>query len=213
MDHRIQVLMTIKRFDSDNFGEEAIASVARVDFLKGLEAIGWLLKKQLIFHHKGSYHITTVGVEFLERVGLFSRRPQNPSKWKDEALTGVREKTSQASGHVVSEQSKIDRAVLSTSTMDADEGIRPDKVLAEIQNLERCRSSVCRQLGIDSDEYRSLLKEGRLRICQNGHPHIGVFDRNGPNRWKSICRRCRKEKRKKSHGRQTQEDSRNPNPC
>lgn len=209
MDHRIQLLLTISRYDTNNFDEEALASIARIDLVKGLEALGWLLKKQFVYHHRKAYHITSVGVEFLERAGMLSKRTRNPTTWKAEALTGMTEKTSRASGHTVSEQSKIDRAVLSTRTVEGDEGLRPDKQLQELQSLDRARSSVCTTLSITPEQYQQFLREGRLRICSNGPAHIGIFDRHSENRWQHICRRCRRDKRRAKRDGRHEKDSRN----
>lgn len=193
MNPRMEIISTIKRFDQIRLDEEALAGVARIDFQRGIEAISWLLQKRYIYKHKGRYHVTELGDEYIDQVGFFSEKPKSLKRWKEEALTGLVERKSRSSKQYISKQSTMERAVLSTRSKDAPEGLRPDQAIINFENVLHLRKEVCRELGITMADYIRFNAEGRIRVCRHRGEHIGIFDRHSPGRWQHICRTCRKK--------------------
>ena len=194
MNPNIEILATIKRFDGNKLDEEALASIARIDLNTGIEAISWLLDQRYIYRHKGKYHTTELGDAYIADVGFYSLKDKSLKDWKDEVTTGLVERRSRKSGQVVTTQSRLTRAVMSTSTINAPEGIRPDQIVMELDNLMSMRKALCQELGISMSQYEILNDEGRLRVCKCGGEHIGIFDKDR-DRFRHICRKCAKRKR------------------
>ena len=195
MTTEIEILATIKRFRGVPLSAEELFKVARIEDENSKKAVMWLHKKNFIYRHKGEYHLTDPGEEYLERMGLYSEKVRSLKRWKLEALTGMTEVRSRVTQKMVSEPSRIDRAVLSTSTIDGPEGVRADDMLMAMEALRIERLALCKQLGVRLHEYEKLLQDGRIRLCKNGGAeHVGIFDKKGLGRWDSMCRICRRQK-------------------
>lgn len=198
MTTEIDILATIKRFRGVPLSVEELFKVARIEDRNAQKAVMWLHRKNFIYRHKGQYHLTEPGEEYLQSMGLYTEKIKSLKKWKDEALTGMTECKSRLTHNLVSAPSAIDRAVLSTSTIDGPEGIRPDDMLIELESLRIQRLKLCRELNISLAEYKSLLQEGRIRVCRGGATeHIGIFDKHSRDGFQHICRVCWKKRRKK----------------
>lgn len=198
MTTEIEILATIKRFRGVPLSVEELFKVARIEDENAKKAVMWLHKKNFIYRHKGEYHVSELGEEYIDQMGLYSDKPRSLKKWKDEALTGMIEERSRVTKMMVSGTSKIDRAVLSTSTIEGPEGVRQDDMLIEMERIRIERLVLCKQLNVSMTEYKKLLEDGRIRICNNGgSEHVGIFDKKGIGRWHPICRICRRQSRRK----------------
>jgi predicted transcriptional regulator len=197
MTTEIEILATIKRFKGVPLTVDELFKVARLEDDNSQKALVKLISKNFVYRHKGEFHLSEPGEDYLEKMGLYSEKIRSLKRWKDEALTGMIETRSRLTHRMVSAPSKLDKAVLSTATMEAPEGVRPDNILIEMENLRIERLVLCKQLEITMEEYKKLLQDGRIRICKGaGLEHVGIFDKKGLGRWHEVCRVCRKQKRR-----------------
>jgi len=194
--HVSKVITAIKHCDGVKLTADGIAAFARISREELREAIQWTMRQQLVYRHKGQYRVTTLGDEWLEDQGLADKQMKSLYVWKDEALSGVRCIRSRRTGFLVSRESTIDHAVISTSTIEGVEGIRPDELVMQMDSIRKAHIRVRSILGLPMSTYQKYLEEGRVRVCRSGDPHVGVFDRRGKG-WQNRCRECRKKRRGK----------------
>lgn len=198
MTTEIDILATIKRFEGVPLSIEQLSEIARAKDTEAKNAVMWLSKKNFIYRHKGVFHVSELGDEYIGRMGLYSEKPRSLKKWKEEALTGMIQERSKVTKMMVSEPSKISRAVLSTSTIEGPEGVKPDDMLIAMERTKLERMALCKELDISMEDYKKFLREGRIRTCSaGGSEHVGIFNKNGSGYWRSVCRNCRRKSRKK----------------
>ena len=107
----------------------------------------------------------------------------NKQTFKDEALTGIKEK--QQHGYKVTVQSELKRAVL-YSVQKPVNNADPELLLIQIEQARQEVERVRRALHLSSEEFYRLLENGQIGYCGD---HIGIFDKGADK-----CRACTAKK-------------------
>ena len=102
------------------------------------------------------------------------------SEWRDEALTGI---------NSIGDPTDIINPVLTNETRQCNPTSIEDYVDKRIA-LEGTIELIELSLGLDTVDLMDKLKEGSVKLCENGDPHWGEFSRKG-SYWHSKCKKCR----------------------
>ena len=102
--------------------------------------------------------------------------------WKNEVATGMDEEG--------------DKTTIQNPAVPAAEKpqlVIPD-ILRHFRESTKAKMQVAQELGISIDALLNFASEGRLRVCNRGESHLGLFDRDNRQStgWAYNCRRCRK---------------------
>ena len=196
-EEELAIIETLTRFENTGIilSIDALSKVSGVDYVMAGHCINGLIGKNYVVVLKGEHIVTTKGQQYYQDQCI-KRGTKDTSAFKDEALTGMRQERSDNSGFMVSVQSDMERAVLSTVSGRIERGKNPEEIAAAMQDRRRAIEYIRQSLGLSKALYKEMMKEGRIRVC-NGidGKHIGIFDRKG-NRYQHLCRDCFKEYRK-----------------
>lgn len=162
-------------------------------------AIEWLSKREYIRRYGGGFIATVEGREYYRGaqlkpdIGISADVPA----WKDEALTGIIETTSEVSGYRVSRESNITNALLPKNKRNR-ENRDPEQVLTYKQWEAKANKIIAKRLGITVAKLKRFLKQGRVKVCKGigQGEHFGRFNRNGKG-LRNLCAKCEKEQRRK----------------
>lgn len=149
----------------------------------------YLQKHGYVYQKDNVFRMTTQGEIWLNEQNRNPLIITNDRKFKDEAMTGLCEEKSKASGFTVSAQSSMDNAVLSTAKTHIEHKT-PEDMMMEQDYIAKRKRSLADRLNLSMSECEKMVKEGRIKICkQCGKP--GIFDRKKDG-WQMRCRDCMK---------------------
>jgi hypothetical protein len=153
-------------------------------------AITWLQKRRYV-GGRSLFFLTDSGIEFVEGMSVnpSSSSAASERKFKTEALLGLSESKSRASGYMVSEQSRLTTAVIPGAHKPMT-ATTPEDIMAEMQYSMHVRAALSRRFKISTEEVEEYFMTGRIQYCKSCGA-FEYFDRKGA-RWHSVCRKCRK---------------------
>jgi hypothetical protein len=168
----------------------ALATFLSISMSDAQKACDWLKTRKYVWKPRGAYQLTDTGLEFLSglRENPVTDAAKDAYRWKMEALTGITN-----SG----KRSEIKSAVLPTGKMP-HETRTPEDIIMDKHQAMKSRENLARYLGVDLDTLKKHIRDGRLRHCKHCDSP-GIFDKsmkNGRLYWRSMCRKCRKKRRK-----------------
>lgn len=192
---RLKVLLTALQFRDGNSlpRPKMLAHLLDLDEDTIRAVFNDCLLDGLVYRHKGEWAISTAGADYCEQAIKRIGRTESRSKWATEALTGIREYKSRASGFLVTCESLIERGVLSKAPHYADPSPGPEEICARAQAIAEMERYLRESLGLTQEQYAQYMGDGRIRVCRRGSPHIGVFDKKGKG-WQHLCRKCFRQK-------------------
>ena len=144
----------------------------------------------------GSKHgLTYEGREFVEGLEKSSEinTATSTAKHKEEALLGLVEKRSRASGYLVSEKSKMTKAILPTYS-EPRETKTPEDFFIEQDREKKGRERIAKSIGITVKQLEDAYEKGLVAICP-GCEKIELFHSHGKYR-QDKCIKCKKKRRK-----------------
>lgn len=140
----------------------------------------------------GMIFTTKEGVEYIEglKENVFFEPGSSALKFNDEALTGVVEVKSAASGFMVSERSKMTTAAVPGPSKHCSKA-DPESMIIELDEIAKAKSRTAARLKITVDELEGMIVTGRVKLCKKCGV-VGIFNKNGENKWRPGCRTCEK---------------------
>lgn len=155
-------------------------------------AIKRLMATEMLITHSGEHWITDIGRDHYDECVKSGEIVLDVRSFKDEALTGIREKKSQRSGFKVSEESPLTNAALpgNPRVENSDNWIERKIAMAE-------------EMGLDLQEFAEYWEKGLIAQCKGyGRPaHVGRFHKNEAlGGRQDICIECTKIRRSERYG-------------
>lgn len=185
----IKILMRIEQNKNVRWAENNILTFPEKRVFSASKVFEWLRHRKYLCNYNGLV-VTDLGLEYLE--GLKNKKAiqsGDSGQFKEEALTGLVVRRNTQSGYMVSERSKIDRAVISQKISRPSHQTPEDAIIALEQERKAKRHLAC-TLNISDARMIQYTEEGRIKLCKKCG-EIGVFDKDRKY-LKSSCRKCRK---------------------
>lgn len=151
-----------------------------------------LIDKEYLIKANGAYIITKQGREYTEGLKINSsfNTASSIAQHKEEALSGIVEKRSSASGFIVSEQSKLTKAVLPGAQKRVKRDVE-QFALETSDKRKKLHRDLAKKLKLSEEELDTKIKEGLVGICKYCG-EVEVFHKDGKYRT-SKCRVCRRK--------------------
>ncbi|MCK5610747.1 hypothetical protein KAR91_53230 [Candidatus Pacearchaeota archaeon] len=152
-------------------------------------------QKEFVFKNGQAYGITQQGRDYVEGLSLNSAfsTAAGTAKYKEEALSGIVERKSKKTGFMVSEKSKLTRAVL-FSHAKHHSSKSPEDFILEQDAIKKARVKIAKQIGITVEELEKAVEEERVKVCK-GCGEIEIHHKNLKG-LRSKCVKCSKGDRK-----------------
>ena len=195
MDYGAKIIELLLQFEDVKMTHDLVTALFG-DYDDKMLRFRQLVADKMLALHKGEYFVTDVGRQYyMECVAKpLSGEASKLIRFRDEVLTGIIERFSNKSGYKVTEPSKIVNAVLPRNKRPGYSGKTNIRIGRTIN--KEARHKIMRDLALSEERYEEYMAEGRIRICNKGTRHIGIFDKRGAG-WQSHCRECRKKASKK----------------
>lgn len=186
-----RIVSELCRMQPDSMGKGQIDGVLHVENID--ICLSSLVTASLIYRNQdGEYKLTMDGVEYAQ--GIQQRAAIDSSsaeKFTYEALTGLYTRYCKRGNGLVSERSKIDRAVLPNGGAPRTNRTPEDELL-DAESIRTGRERMAKMMGLDIGTLEKFMDEGRIKQCKHCCK-IEVFDKKKGDTLQSACRKCRKK--------------------